>query len=336
MKKSLLAMAVLGTFAGMASAQTNVTVYGIVDAGYVREFGDGPERSKLTSGIKNGSRLGFKGTEDLGGGLSANFLLENGFQVDDGTLGQSQTITLPTTTRLFGRQAYVGLSSKTLGAINLGRQYAPIFTSQDSVDPFGTGLAGALTNIMASVVRVDNSVKYTTPLMGGLSADLLYGFGEVAGNSSESRTLGGSLNFSNGPIAATLAHTNVDVPTAGEKTKLTLLGGTFDFGMAKAHAAFQREKGTAIDARDYMIGVSAPIGAGTILASYIRKDDRTALEQDADQIAVGYVHNLSKRTNVYTSFARISNDNDAGYTVGSAIESGATTKAFNIGVQHKF
>lgn len=334
MKKSLLALSVLSAFAGVASAQTNVTVYGIVDAGFVREFGDGPERSKLTSGIKNGSRLGFKGTEDLGGGISANFLLENGFQVDNGTLGQSDPAS--NINRLFGRQAYVGLSSKTLGAINLGRQYAPIFTSQDSVDPFGTGLAGALTNIMASVVRVDNSIKYSTPLMGGLSADVLYGFGEVAGDSSESRTLGGSLNFSNGPIAATLAHTNVDTPAVGEKTKLTLLGGTFDFGVAKAHAAFQLEKGVATDARDYMIGVSAPIGAGTILASYIRKNDRTTLEQDADQIAVGYVHNLSKRTNVYTSFARISNDNDAGYTVGSAIESGETTKAFNIGVQHKF
>lgn len=334
MKKSLLALSVLSAFAGVASAQTNVTVYGIVDAGFVREFGDGPERSKLTSGIKNGSRLGFKGTEDLGGGISANFLLENGFQVDNGTLGQSDPAA--NINRLFGRQAYVGLSSKTLGAINLGRQYAPIFTSQDSVDPFGTGLAGALTNIMASVVRVDNSIKYSTPLMGGLSADVLYGFGEVAGDSSESRTLGGSLNFSNGPIAATLAHTNVDTPAVGEKTKLTLLGGTFDFGVAKAHAAFQLEKGVATDARDYMIGVSAPIGAGTILASYIRKNDRTTLEQDADQIAVGYVHNLSKRTNVYTSFARISNDNDAGYTVGSAIESGETTKAFNIGVQHKF
>lgn len=334
MRKSLSALVVLGAFTSVASAQTNVTVYGIVDAGFVREFGDGPERTKLTSGIKNGSRLGFKGTEDLGGGLSANFLLENGFQVDNGTLGQSDPAA--NINRLFGRQAYVGLSSKTLGAINLGRQYAPIFTSLDSIDPFGTGLAGTSTNLMDTVVRVDNSVKYSTPLMGGLSADVLYGFGETAGDSSASRTLGASVNFSNGPIAATLAHSNVDVPAAAEKNKLTLIGGSFDFGMAKAYAAFQREKGAASDARDYLLGVSAPIGSGTILASYIRKDDRTALEQDADQIAVGYVHNLSKRTNVYTSFARISNDNGAANTVGSAIESGETSKAFNVGVQHKF
>lgn len=106
--------------------------------------------------------------------------------------------------------------------------------------------------------------------------------------------------------------------------------------MAKAYAAFQLEKGAVTDARDYLLGVSTPIGAGTVLASYIHKNDRTGLDQDASQIALGYVHNLSKRTNVYTSFARINNDNGADNTVGSAIESGATSKAFNIGMQHKF
>ena len=120
MKKTLLALAVLGASAGVASAQqSNVTVYGIVDAG-VQYKNDGNPAGKtlsLESGQQNGSRLGFKGTEDLGGGLSAIFTLENGFNVDTGTLGQST----PTTQRLFGRQAWVGLSSNSFGSVKLGR-----------------------------------------------------------------------------------------------------------------------------------------------------------------------------------------------------------------------
>lgn len=330
MKKSLLALAVLGAFAGIASAQTNVTIYGIVDAGFVREFGDGAANTtKLTSGIRNGSRLGFKGSEDLGGGLSANFQLENGFNIDKGTFGQDG--------QLFGRQAWVGLSSKSFGAVNFGRQYAPFFISLDSIDPFGTGLAGASYNLMGTAVRVDNSVQYSTPNLGGFTADVMYGLGEQAGNNSAGRTLGVGLNYANGPVAVTLAHNNANNTADTNKTKLTLVGGTFDFGVAKVHAAFEAEKDDAtLDARDWLVGASAPIGAGSVMASYIRKNDRSAANADADQVALGYVYNLSKRTNVYTSIARIKNDNGAAFTVGNATEGGTTNKAFNVGFQHRF
>jgi len=330
MKKSLLALAALGAFAGAANAQTNVTIYGIADAGLVREFGNGaPTSWKLTSGVRNGSRLGFKGSEDLGGGLSAVFQLENGFNIDTGTMGQGGL--------LFGRQAYVGLSSKTAGSVTFGRQYSPFFIAQDSIDPFGTGLAGALYNVMDTAVRINNSLKYSSANMGGFSADVLYGLGEVAGNSSASRTFGFSANYANGPIFATLAHNNANDATDTNKKKLTMLGGTFDFGAAKVHASYQIEKDdAAIDARDWLIGASAPLGAGSVMASYIARNDRSALNRDANQIALGYVHNLSKRTNLYTSIARIKNDNGASFTVGNATEGGTTNKAFNVGVQHRF
>lgn len=329
MKKSFLALAVLGAFAGAANAQTNVSIYGIVDAGLVREFGTGPSTLKLTSGVRNGSRLGFKGTEDLGGGLSAVFQLENGFNTDTGTMGQGGL--------LFGRQAYVGLSSKSAGTVTFGRQYAPIFLSQDSIDPFGTGLAGALTNVMGTAVRVNNAIKYSSMNVAGFSADVMYGLGEVAGNTSASRTIGLGLNYANGPVAVTLAHNNANNATDTNKTKLTLLGGTYDLGVAKLHAGFQSEKDdAALDARDWLLGASAPVGAGSVMASYIRRNDRTAANNDADQIALGYVYNLSKRTNLYTSIARIKNDNAAAFTVGNATEGGSTNKAFNVGVQHRF
>lgn len=126
MKKSLLALAVLGAFAGAASAQTNVTIYGVVDAGITHENGAAGSVTKLATGVQSGNRLGFKGTEDLGGGLKANFQIENGFNLDTGTQRQGA---------LFGRQAYVGLSGN-FGAINLGRQYNPVFNALDSIDPW--------------------------------------------------------------------------------------------------------------------------------------------------------------------------------------------------------
>lgn len=329
MKKSLLALATLGAFAGAANAQTNVTIYGIVDAGLVREFGNGPDTTKLTSGVRNGSRLGFKGTEDLGGGLSAIFQLENGFNTDTGTMGQGGL--------LFGRQAFVGLSSKSFGAVTAGRQYSPQFTSLDSVDPFGTGMAGATTNIFSTVVRINNSLKYTSANYSGFTGEVVYGLGEVAGNNSASRQVAVGLNYGNGPIAVTFAHNNANNATDTNKTKLSLLGGTYDFGVVKAHAAFQKEDDDlALDARVLMVGASAPLGSGSLLASFIRRDDRRFTNNDADQLALGYVYNLSKRTNLYTAIARIKNDRAAAFTVGNATEAGSTNKAFNIGVQHRF
>lgn len=337
MKKSLLALAVFGAFAGAASAQTNVTIYGLVDAGITRETGGAAgDVWKLAPGVKNGNRLGFKGSEDLGGGLKANFQLENGFTSDDGKLGQGS--------RLFGRQAWVGLSGN-FGAVGFGRQYNPFFVALDSIDPFGTGLAGATTNLMAaSSVRTDNSISYSTPAMNGFSVNALYGLGEVAGSTSANRTIDLSVGYANGPVSAVLAYDNVNNATNTDTTKLWLLGGTYNFGPATAHAAYESEKtDSGTDFRDWMLGVSAPVGAGTVMASYIKKDDRrSAGNAGAKQYAVGYTYPLSKRTTLYTAYGHI--NNDAGSTLavsdasvgGSAPLAGGSSSAVNFGMQHKF
>ncbi len=329
MKKTLIAFAVLGTLASVASAQTAVTIYGIVDAGIVAERG-GPAGSvtKLTSGIQQGSRLGFKGVEDLGGGLSAKFVLESGFNIDNGTMGQGGL--------LFGRQAYVGLGGQW-GDVNLGRQYSPHFELLDQIDPFHTGLAGTATNLIPTVTRMNNTIKFASAPMGGVVGSLAYGFGEVAGDNKANRQLGAAIGYDNGPLAVKVAHHRAENALATDRSKNTLLGARYDFGVAAASLGFQVDKGLSpIDARDYLVGVSAPVGAGTILASYIRRNDRSALNQDAHQWALGYSHQLSKRTNFYTSFAKITNDNGAPFTVGSAIETGSGDKAFNVGIRHKF
>jgi predicted porin len=358
MKKSLIVLAVLGTFAGTASAQTALTIYGLVDAGIVRESG-GPNGSttKLTGGVQNGSRLGFKGAEDLGGGLAAKFVLESGFDTSSGQSGQGG--------RLFGRQAYVGLGGNW-GNVTLGRQYTPHYLAIADIDPFGVGLAGNALNLIPTVQRTDNTIKYTTPTWSGFVGDLAYAFGEQAGNNSAARQYGVSVGYANGPLVVKLAHQRANGPAVapdtltgfpggiapGDRSRNTFLGGKWDFGVAAASLAYNTNKGgiVAPDTRDWLLGVSVPYGAGTFLASYIRSNDRTATDADAHQWALGYTHAVSKRTNFYASWARISNDRDLTYRVGNATDTGGPVppgqtnpagfatgdKAFNIGVRHLF
>jgi len=352
MKKSLLAIAVLATFTATAAAQTNVTIYGVVDAGLFSTDNGAATNSRvngLASGQQSGSRVGFRGTEDLGGGLSAIFTLENGFTADDGQLAQGG--------RLFGRQAFVGLSGG-FGVVKLGRQYAPIRAAVESVDPFGLGLAGNASNIFNVYgERTDNTINYTTANFGGFVGQAAYTFGEIAGDNSAGRHIGLSGAYNNGPIRAVLAYHKQDngttaTPANGEADTV-FVGGTYDFGIAKLHAGYSRNKGesatgaTNVDRDDAMIGVSAPVGNGTLLASYGRRDNDLAANSDSNLWAVGYTYPLSKRTNFYTSYARIKNDAGArqgfgtsGFgstsTAAGGVANGADPSTFNIGIRHTF
>lgn len=330
MKKSLIALAILGTFASAASAQTSLSVYGIVDAGLVYDRGGpGGSVTKLSSGVQSGSRLGFRGTEDLGGGLSAKFVLEAGFDLDTGTLGQGGL--------LFGRQAYAGLGSNQWGDITFGRQYTPHVITLDQIDPFNRGLAGNAANLMTTAVRMNDTIKYSTPSWGGFTGELAYGFGEVPDDTTANRQVGAAISYSRGPLLVRLGHHSAENATGTDDAQNTLLGAKFDFGMAAASAGIGFNKGLGtIDSRDYLLGVSMPFGPGAFLASYIRKDDRSLANSDADQWGLGYIHAISRRTNFYTSFARISNDAGAAFTVGNASEPGVGDKSFNVGIRHKF
>jgi predicted porin len=358
MKKTMLAL-MLGALAGTAAAQSNVTVYGIVDMAVVRESGGtgaAAATTKLTSGVASGSRLGFKGTEDLGGGLSAIFLLENGFQADTGAMGQGGL--------LFGRQAYMGLQSKTAGTLTLGRQYTSQYLAVAAVDPFASGTAGDTKNLMASTgnsaSRMDNAVKYATPVLNGFNAEVVYGAGEVAGDSTAGRQFGGMLGYTNGPLVVRLAHHNRNNDTATVKNtsnaKNTVLTALYDFGTVRAHFAYGVDKGMnsalprnlnnpfgyvvaptpTTDSNVVLLGVTVQQGVGQWLASYIRKNDKTSYNQDAEQLAAGYRYYLSKRTDLYGVYAYIRNKNGAGYTVGSAIEGGTGNRGLNLGIRHIF
>jgi predicted porin len=335
MKKSLLALAVLGAFAGAASAQTNVTIYGLVDVAVTYEdLGlTNSDRWYVDGGdfTKNGSRLGFKGSEDLGGGLSAIFTLENGFNGDTGTLGQGG--------RIFGRQAFVGLQSANLGAVKLGRQYTPMHLALDAIDPFATGMVGNIENaglFNPNGIRMDNTVNYSLTA-GGFSGQVAYGFGEAAGSLSPNAQWAAGLGYANGPINVQFAYHDSNltaaaagaVPAVDLDTKTAFIGGTFDFRIVKVHAGYQKNQvenaaGVKSDDRNsYMLGLSAPIGAGSIVGSYI-KANNDVVNVDIDQYAIGYIHALSKRTSLYTGYAHTETDR------------AADIDRFQVGIQHKF
>lgn len=353
MQKKLIALAVAGLVSGGAFAQSNVTVYGIIDLGYVHDSGNvtpapsalnGSSANRLTSGVNNGSRLGFKGTEDLGNGMKAGFTLETGFCADSNA-GAPNFCTGGN--NFMGRTAVVNLSGN-FGTVQAGRQYVPGFTMVLApMDPFGAGTAGQLENLMNAGAgmanpRANNAVAYVTPTMSGFTGVYAYVFGEVPGDSAKSRgqTLGGS--YANGPlaIAATYLTVNDAAGNSGAGLKNTNFGASYDMGMAKLRGIYQTSKtgvnAVTTDARDWMLGVTVPMGPGYIAASYVNHDDKLAVNKDANQTAIGYFYGLSKRTTVYTVLSHINNKNGAVFTVGNATEAGTGNGGFNLGVTHAF
>lgn len=362
MKKITLAALVMGAFAASAQAQSNVTIYGVVDAGIVRESGGvAGDVTKVTSGVGSQSRIGFRGTEDLGGGLSAFFTLESGYRIDDGSLDN-------TNSALFNRQALVGLKSKELGSLSLGRQYNPLYNALSQVgDPFGAGYAGNSKNLFPTGgvnTRVSNAVVYTTPSASGFSADVLYGLGEQPGDNTAARQFSIGLNYAQGPLNARLVYNNRNNDTIASGTtpaanredgKNTLFAINYDFKVVKAFFAYEADKGlnsaplpvanaygykvapkASTDGAEALVGLTAPVGNGTLMASYINKNDKTVNNQDATQWALGYSYALSKRTTTYVAYAKIKNKNGAGYTVGNNNEAGSGDSAFNLGIRHAF
>ena len=360
MRKSLIAGAGVMLCAGGALAQTSVTIYGIADAGYVHESGGvAGSVNKITSGVGSASRIGFRGAEDLGGGMSAIFTLETGARIDTGEVDSAGTI--------FNRQAFVGLKTPA-GTLTLGRQYTPWHNALAQVaDPFGTGFAGGSKNLFpdwSSNVRTSNTILYAMPARMGVTADLAYSAGEQAGSSKAGRQMGASLGYAAGPLNVRLAynHKNADVaPAAGAAAvsrgigRNVLLAANYDFKVVKGYVAYNVDKGfnsaplgnannpyggvkptPSTDGNEILLGLSAPVGPGILLASVMRKDDRSALDQDARGWGIGYVLALSKRSNLYAVYGAIDNENGAGYTVANNSEAGSGNRAVNLGIRHSF
>jgi predicted porin len=336
MKKSLLALAVLTAVTGAASAQSSVTLYGKVDLGLVLDSGSSAGKSvRIASGVTGGSRIGFKGVEDLGGGMKAAFQLETGYCADS-TAGAPNFCTGGN--NFMGRQAHGDLTG-AFGALSAGRQYSLGFNNLSTIDPFGTGFAGQVNNIVdPSGIRLNNSATYSTPNLGGFTASAEIAFGEQTGNWEANRETGAGLTYASGPAYVGFTFYDVSNSTgSGATRKNYLFGGTYDFGVVKVHALAQKSTGeSGLDVLDLMGGVTVPLAGGNVMASYVHHNDRSSGDKDANQIGVGYLYPLSKRTSVYTAFGRIQNQHGATFKVGNATETGTGTKAFNLGVVHNF
>lgn len=337
-KRNLIAaLALLGAFTGAANAQSSVAIFGVVDLGIEQtRVSPGASTLGLASGIQSGSRWGLKGSEDLGGGLSASFKLEAGFDASNGSPAQGG--------RAFGRQAWVGLNGG-FGSLKLGRQYTPLFDVLDTIDPFDMGITGDASGMgavfRAGGWRTDNTVNYSTPNFGGLSGEVAYSFGEVAGSTSAGRQIGVGVTYEGGPLTLVFGHHNQNLlagtaPAGNSKT--TMIGGMYDFKAIKLHAAYATNKdnngvATSEDSRDSMLGVSAPFGAFSLLAAYIHHGDHLNSHANANYWELGATYDLSKRTNFYASYSTIRND--AGGAVGSGV-TGADISWLNVGVRHRF
>jgi predicted porin len=199
LNKTTAALLALSAFAGAAHAQSSVTLYGIADAGVLYN-NNVKGSSSVSLSTANSSRFGLKGSEDLGGGLSAIFNLENGYNIANGGLSQGGL--------LFGRKAFVGLSSRTYGTVTAGRQYS---VSNDATSQFASGADWAASGLgygtraadvdnVDTTNRIQNTVKYTSPSFAGLTVGLLYSFGGQAGDFSRNSVWDASLAYANGPI----------------------------------------------------------------------------------------------------------------------------------------
>ena len=357
MKKSLIALAVMAA-AGAASAQSSVTLFGIVDAAVSQYRVSGGQRvTGLTNSGYNSSRLGFRGTEDLGGGLSASFWLEGALSPDTGNA----------TGLTFQRRSTVSLAGGW-GELRLGRDYVPSFWNMTVFDPFGTNgvgsnighkvkLAGAVATgagiVDPAYVRSNNMVQYFLPAnLGGIYGQLSYAFDETSNLSTPSnqgRYIGGRVGFASGPfnVAAAYGRTEGAETFASPDVRDWNIGGQWDFGMAKLMGVWDDAKYESVAGdvklRTWVIGGLIPVGAGEVRLSYGRsKLDTAGADPRANQWAVGYVHNLSKRTALYATYAHVTNRDGAAISIGSSLSNAvaggvnASGSGFDLGIRHSF
>lgn len=318
MQKSLIALAVLGAFAGAASAQSSVTIYGKLDLAIGKPAGT--EDKQVMD--NTGSRLGFRGVEDLGGGLKAVFGMEHRFSPDTGTQTNA--------TNFWNGYSTVGLVTN-FGMVNLGRQYTPAFIMmQNQIDPFGgdtvangrdVGMRfGGITK-----VRVADSIRYDLSVAGfNFGASIAEASAANGGGAAgaEDKPISLAANYAAGPFWVGVGYEN----PASDEDKVWNVGGRYNFGFMTLAAGYG--KGTTAagaDVKGWLIGATVPVGAFDLKAMYAtNKVDGGA---ELKKAGIGAHYNLSKRTKVYADAAKI------GGTATIPLES---KTGYDLGIQHNF
>jgi predicted porin len=351
--KPRAALALLATaLAGAAQAQSTVTVFGIVDAAarQVCNQGKGSIRS-LVSGANNTSRLGFRGSEDLGGGLSAGFHLETGISVDTGASASS--------TLFWDRRSTVSLSGG-FGEIRAGRDFVPTYTAWVRHDPFafvGVGASSVLLGASPTspstglgtppVLRTGNAVQWLLPRgWGGFDGGLMVTAGEGGkATDGQHKLISGRLAYAIGGLSLTgaLGRTQNDLTTIG-KFEDSVLGARYDFGEGRVSVAQRTFSYPGSRQKTLIVSGVMPLGAHELKLSVLstklsgKVGATTITGNDATHVAVGYVHNLSKRTALYTAAARINNKGAATFVIagGPTPVAGRSSTGFEGGIRHNF
>lgn len=334
-----LAVAALTAVAAPVMAQSSVTLFGVIDLA-ARSVDNGATQKQLATNGLNSSRLGFRGTEDLGGGLKANFWLEGAVNADDGTgaaAGGGQN---------WQRRATLGLQGG-FGEVRLGRQKNPTGLNWEQLDPFGdtgmgsssrlqqsTGLIPA-GGLYQSFPRSSNSISYDTPGTTGFFGTAFVAAGEgVAGN----KYVGGRVGYRAGPLFAVVAYGQTQV-TGSIDAEMLNFGATYDFKIVKLFGMYSTTEVGAAEQKNYLIGVSAPVGPVTMRASFNKMDgEGTISNRSAKHATVGGDYALSRRTALYANYSKISNRGPAAFTVatGSALVPGNGSSGYDVGVRHSF
>jgi predicted porin len=368
MKYTLGAIA-LALAAPAAFAQSTVTLYGIIDLD--GQYLSGHSKDVLvTSGGQSGSRIGFKGSEDLGSGYYADFVLEGGINVDTGGSGQGG--------QLFGRQAFGALRTP-FGTASAGRQYGSIFTQTSDFSEFSNVSVGATTAVIGgfaggyepirgsannaatstptgaevngSPARVNNSFRYTTPVFEGVKASFLYGAGEVTGDTNGTRLLDYSVRYTNYGLDAMVSYVadkaGNGTTVANSKTNvgITTVAASYTFGAFKVEGGFldlNDKRPANLDGKGYWLGGDFKQGQNVFRLQWVENKPEHTTVGKTDAIGVGYEFDFSKRTDLYTSFTRFNNKGTGLGRIGGSVPSGLTTAGDNdvnefvLGVRHSF
>jgi len=379
-KKSLIALAVVGAFSGSAFAADNVQLYGLIDMGITHYSGLAPSNASslpagttasytgLSSGVVAGSRIGLKGTEDLGGGLKAMFQAETGFCA----AGTNQTGTggspYCTGSGFMGRTTMLGLQG-SFGTVTMGRYFTSMFNNEVNYDPFQAGFTGAYSNLSLGInglntdgkqvanasnylLRSNQTITYISPSLAGLTVQADYSFNDgqatdplvQGGNTTKLWSLNGSYAFGPATVGANYSKVT-NVTTAPSATvasgayKVWQLFGSYDLQMVKLSAIYERGTADYFSGNDssWLLGATVPVGPGAVMVSYSQYGTSLAptgtslSTSKAKQYAIGYSYNLSKRTMLYTSFAHMSNDSASADRTGTALAVNDATN-FSAGV----
>lgn len=348
MKKSFLALAVLSSLAASASAQSSVTLFGVLDASISYGSGDVSNKTALANSNNTSSRFGVIGTEELGGGLKAAFRLEGAVNNDNGSGGTTNTNNQASGGTAaggftFGRRSTLSLLGG-FGELRVGREYTPQYWNQFLYEPFGNNGVGSSRSAgwvngsagVAGGVRASNSISYLSPTFSGFDVWVMLYLGENASNAAAQAGDGGGvkLSYNQGPLSVSGAYSST-ITGAGTDNQTSTLGASYDLGVAKLFALVTKEAYTGIDAMNgYSLGATMPMGAGTIKAS-LSGNERSSAK--TDQFAIGYQYDLSKRTALYGTFATVNNSGGASAALNGAVTSvNGSSNGFDLGIKHSF